>query len=228
MSHACRVVVADDHYLVREGVRQALERSENMTVVAVVGTAPELEAVVDAERPDVVVTDIRMPPSNRTDGIDAARRIRGAHPGIGVLVLSQYNDPSYARQLLEGGVSGAGYLLKERVGDPDRLIAAVDEVARGGSVVDPEVVASLVARTERDPQSPIALLTDRERDVLGGMAEGRTNAAIAEDLHLSISSIEKYSSSIFAKLGLFDEPELHRRVAAVLAYLDGRGRARPL
>lgn len=228
MSVRLRVVIADDHYLVREGVRQALERTDDLRVIATVGTADELEAVVDAELPDVIVTDIRMPPHNRTDGIDAARRIRNAHPDVGILVLSQYNDPSYARLLLEDGVAGVGYLLKERVGDPIRLIAAVQEVASGGSVVDPEVVASLVARTDRDPESPTALLTDRERDVLGGMAEGRTNAAIAEQLHLSVSSIEKYSSSIFSKLGLFDEPDTHRRVAAVLTYLDHRGRAEPL
>lgn len=223
-----RVVVADDHYLVREGVRQALERSRSISVVAVVGSASELESVVEAERPDAVVTDIRMPPLNRTDGIDAARRIRALHPGTGILVLSQYNDPSYARQLLEDGVAGVGYLLKERVGDPNRLIAAVEEVAAGGSIVDPEVVSSLVARTDRNPDSPTTRLTDRERDVLAGMAEGRTNAAIAEQLHLSVSSIEKYSSSIFSKLGLFDEPDLHRRVAAVLTYLDDSGRAQPL
>lgn len=161
-----RVVIADDHYLVREGVRQALERSERITVIAVVGDASELESVVDAEHPDIVVTDIRMPPLNRTDGIDSARRIRASHPETGILVLSQYNDPSYARQLLEDGVTGVGYLLKERVGDPMRLIAAVEEVAGGGSVVDPEVVASLVARTERNPDSPTAQLTGRERDVL--------------------------------------------------------------
>ena len=223
-----RVVVADDHYLVREGVRQALERSERISVVAVVGSAPELETVVEAERPDAVVTDIRMPPLNRTDGIDAARRIRALHPGTGILVLSQYNDPSYARQLLEDGVAGVGYLLKERVGDPNRLIAAVEEVAAGGSIIDPEVVSSLVARTDRNPDSPTTRLTGRERDVLAGMAEGRTNPAIAEQLHLSVSSIEKYSSSIFSKLGLFDEPDLHRRVAAVLTYLDDNGRAQPL
>lgn len=223
-----RVVIADDHYQVREGVRQALERSERITVIAVVGDASELESVVDAEHPDIVVTDIRMPPLNRTDGIDSARRIRASHPETGILVLSQYNDPSYARQLLEDGVTGVGYLLKERVGDPMRLIAAVEEVAGGGSVVDPEVVASLVARTERNPDSPTAQLTGRERDVLAAMAEGRTNAAIADSLHLSVSSIEKYGSSIFSKLGLLDEPDLHRRVAAVLAYLDDRGRAQPL
>jgi DNA-binding NarL/FixJ family response regulator len=225
---ALRVVIADDHYLVREGVRQALEGTDEIDVVAAVGTAPELEVVVDAEQPDAVVTDIRMPPHNRTDGIDAARSIRLAHPDIGVLVLSQYNDPSYARRLLEDGVAGVGYLLKERVGDPTRLIAAVREVAGGGSIVDPEVVSALVARTERDPRSPMATLTNRERDVLAAMAEGRTNASIAENLHLSVSSIEKYSSSIFSKLGLFDESDLHRRVAAVLAYLDDRGRAEPL
>lgn len=228
MTGPLRVVIADDHYLVREGVRQALERSGRAIVIAAVGDASELESAVDAELPDVVVTDIRMPPHNRTDGIDAARRIRTSHPDTGILVLSQYNDPSYARQLLEDGVTGVGYLLKERVGDPVRLIAAVEEVAAGGSVVDPEVVASLVARTERNPHSQTATLTDRERDVLAAMAEGRTNSAIADRLHLSVSSIEKYSSSIFSKLGLLDEPDIHRRVAAVLAYLDDRGRAQPI
>ncbi len=228
MTAPLRVVIADDHYLVREGVRQALERSARITVIAAVGDASELEAVVDAEHPDVVVTDIRMPPLNRTDGIDAARRIRTSHPQTSILVLSQYNDPSYARQLLEDGVTGVGYLLKERVGDPMRLIAAVEQVAQGGSVIDPEVVASLVARTDRNPESPTADLTDRERDVLAAMAEGRTNTSIADSLHLSVSSIEKYIRSIFSKLGLLDEPDLHRRVAAVLAYLDDRGRARPL
>lgn len=228
MSEPLRVVIADDHYLVREGVRQAFDRTDDIRVVAAVGTATELETTVDAEQPDAVVTDIRMPPHNRTDGIDAALRIRNDHPDTGVLVLSQYNDPSYARQLLGAGAAGIGYLLKERVGDPARLVAAVQEVASGGSVLDPEVVSSLVARTERDPDSATALLTERERHVLGAMAEGRTNSAIAEQLNLSVSSIEKYSSSIFSKLGLFEEPDLHRRVAAVLAYLDDRGRAEPL
>lgn len=171
-----------------------------------------------------VVTDNRMPPLNRTDGIDAALRIRSRQSETGVLVVSRYNDPSYARQLLEAGAAGVDYLLKERVGDPIRLIAAVEEVAAGGSIVDAEVVASLVARTDRNPDSP----TDRERDVPAGMAEGRTNASIAEHLHLSVSSTEKYSSSIFTQLGFFDEPDLHRRVAAVLAYLDDRSRAEPL
>jgi len=228
VTDALRVVIADDHYLVREGVRQALDRSARIAIVAVVGNASELESLVAAEHPDVVITDIRMPPHNSTDGIDAARRIRATYPSTGIVVLSQYNDPSYARQLLQDGVTGIGYLLKERVGDPARLIAAVEEVASGGSVIDPEVVALLVARTERDSNSPTGRLTTRERGVLAAMAQGRTNASIAQDLHLSVSSIEKYTSAIFTKLDLFDEPDLHRRVAAVLAYLDEHGRADPL
>lgn len=225
---ALRVVIADDHYLVREGVRRALASAAGaIEVVAAVGSADELELVVDREAPDAVVTDIRMPPRNATDGIDAAHRIRTRHPGVGVVVLSQYNDATYAMELLRDGVEGLAYLLKERIGDPAALVAAVEAVAGGGSRIDPDVVAALVRRTS-DASSPLGSLTDREREVLAQMAEGRTNAGIAEQLHLSESSIEKYASSLFAKLDLNDEPFVHRRVAAVLAYLHGQGMARPL
>ncbi|WP_438853643.1 response regulator transcription factor [Agromyces sp. M3QZ16-3] len=222
-----RVVIADDHYLVREGVRRALASSGAIEVVAAVGSADELELVVDREVPDAVVTDIRMPPGNTTDGIDATHRIRERHPGVGVVVLSQYNDATYAMELLRDGVAGLAYLLKERIGDPAALVGAVEAVAAGGSRIDPDVVAALV-RGAPDDSSPLGTLTDREREVLAQMAEGRTNAGIAEQLHLSESSIEKYASSLFAKLELNDEPFVHRRVAAVLAYLHGQGMARPL
>jgi DNA-binding NarL/FixJ family response regulator len=226
MPDRLRVAIAEDHYLVREGTRRALEDSGEIEVVAAVGTPDELEDAVDRLVPAVVVTDIRMPPSHHTEGIDAAHRIRARHPAMGVVVLSQYAEATYALDLLGDGTAGLAYLLKERVGDPDQLVQAVQEVARGGSVVDPDVVGALVGRRAED--SPLGRLTERERAVLEQMAQGRTNAAIAGHLHLSESSIEKYATSIFAKLGLSDEPQTHRRVAAVLAYLRDAGRAQPL
>ncbi|WP_347345873.1 response regulator transcription factor [Microbacterium sp.] len=226
MTTRLRAVVADDHYLVREGVRRALTADGTIEVIAVVGDAEELERVVDREVPDAVVTDIRMPPTHGTEGIEAAHRIRLRHPTIGVVVLSQYNDAAYAMDLLRGGTAGMAYLLKERIGDPRTLIRAVTTVAEGGSQIDPDVVASLVHAGRAS--SHLAALTDRERDVLGLMAQGRTNAAIAQELHLSESSIEKYASSLFSKLGLSDERHVHRRVAAVLAYLQDQRSARPI
>lgn len=223
---APRVVIADDHYLVREGVRRALTIEGKVDVVAVVGTAEELERVVSRELPDAVVTDIRMPPGHGTEGIDAAHRIRARHAHIGIVVLSQHNDATYAMDLLRDGTAGMAYLLKERIGDPHVLVEAVEAVVAGGSRIDPEVVASLVQAGRRS--SPLGTLTDRESDVLALMAQGRTNAGIADRLHLSESSIEKYASSLFAKLGLTDEPHTHRRVAAVLAYLQDQGSAQPL
>lgn len=215
------VLVADDHYLVREGLRRALEEEPDVEVVATVGTADELEAVAAQTRPDVVVTDIRMPPHNQMDGITAALRVRSTQPGIGIVVISQHSDPHYAMALLAEGTAGVAYLLKERVGDPDQLIAAVRTVASGGSAVDAEVIASMLQGNDSTASGPLATLTAKERDVLQLMAEGRTNAGIAEALFISESSVEKHSRSIFAKLGLSEESRVHRRVAAVLAYLDG-------
>lgn len=228
MAEPVRVVVAEDHYLVREGVRRALELSEEIEFVAAVASGDELVDVVNRELPDAIVTDIRMPPTHSTEGIEAALALRAAHPSLGIVVLSQHNDPDYAMALFRDGTRGMAYLLKQRVGEPDELARAVREVVAGSSVVDPDVVQALVARTGRHDVSPVSRLSPRERDVIARMAEGRTNAAIAASLHLSESSVEKYSTSIFAKLGLTEEPELHRRVAAVLAYLDEQGRARPL
>jgi DNA-binding NarL/FixJ family response regulator len=228
MGDLLRVAIAEDHYLVREGTRRALEDGGTIEVVAAVGTAVELEDAVERLRPDVVVTDIRMPPGHHTEGIEAAHRIRAAHPHVGIVVLSQYAEAAYALELLGDGSRGRAYLLKERVGDPAQLVHAVAEVARGGSVVDPDVVTALVASSGQQHRSPLAALTDREREVLERMAQGHTNAAIAARLHLSESSIEKYATSIFAKLGLGDEPRIHRRVAAVLTFLRDAGRAEPL
>ncbi len=228
MPEPLRIVIAEDHYLVREGVRRALEDGGDVVVVAAVGTALELEAAVEGHRPDVVVTDIRMPPTHHTEGIEAAHRLRAAYPDLGVVVLSQYAEATYAFELLGAGTAGLAYLLKERVADPAQLVHAAHEVARGGSVVDPDVVTALVTSNAQQRRSPMAQLTDRERDVLERMAQGRTNAAIADHLSLSESSIEKYATSIFAKLGLTDEPQTHRRVAAVITFLRDAGRAKPL
>jgi len=228
MGDRMRVALADDHYLVREGVRAALEDTGEVEVVASVGSPEPLEDAVERLTPDVVVTDIRMPPNHRTEGIELAHRIRERHPDIGVVVLSQYAEAAYALQLLGDGSEGLAYLLKERIGDPVQLLHAVRTVATGGSVIDPDVVAALVAHGTREATSPLAALTDRERDVLEQMAQGRTNAGIAEALHVTESTVEKYSGAIFAKLHLTDEPQVHRRVAAVLAYLQDAGRAGPI
>lgn len=228
MSGRLRVALADDHYLVREGIRAALEDTGEVEIVASVGAPELLEDAVDRLRPDVVVTDIRMPPSHGEEGIELARRVRARHPDIGVVVLSQYAEAAYALALLADGSAGLAYLLKERIGDPVQLLHALREVAGGGSVIDPFVVGALVAHGSRGATSPLADLTDREREVLQHMAEGRTNAGIATALHLSESSVEKYSGAIFAKLHLTDEPQVHRRVAAVLTYLQDIGRADPI
>jgi DNA-binding NarL/FixJ family response regulator len=221
-----RVALAEDHFLVREGIRAALEETGEVEVVAAVEGPAPLEDAVDRLLPDVVVTDIRMPPTHATEGIELAHRIRARHPRIGVVVLSQYAEAAYAVDLLGEGSAGLAYLLKERVGDPAQLLHAVREVAGGGSVIDPDVVAALVGTPRR--ASVLARLTDREREVLEQMAQGRTNAGIAARLFLSESSVEKYSTSIFSKLGLSDEPQVHRRVAAVLSYLRDAGRAAPI
>ena len=186
-----RLVIADDHLLVREGVRRLLETDPDLEVAAVCGDLDSLLAAVEAEHPDVVVTDIRMPPGNSDEGIQAAERLRTTNPDVGVVVLSQYATPSYALALLEGGSAGRSYLLKERVQEPDQLVAAIRAVATGGSVIDPKVVEALVAVDARGEQSPIRRLTARERDVLREMAAGKSNAAIGESLFLAERSVEK-------------------------------------
>lgn len=218
MSEPIRVVIAEDNYLVREGTRRLLEDTAAVTVVAAVGTATELLDAARRLHPDAVITDIRMPPGHHMEGIEAARTIRGRHPGVGVVVLSQHTDESYALALFQDGTSGLAYLLKDRLGDVGELLAALREVIGGGSVIDPLVVEQLVARRSRTARSPLAGLTPRELDVLREMAKGRTNAGIEAALHLSSSTVEKHVSSIFDKLGLAAEP-VHRRVAAVLAFL---------
>jgi DNA-binding NarL/FixJ family response regulator/DNA-binding SARP family transcriptional activator len=216
-----RLVLAEDHYLLREGMRRLLETNSDLEVVAVCEDLDSLLAAVEAERPDVVVTDIRMPPGNLDEGIRAADRLRVEHPDVGVVVLSQYLEPAYALALFEAGTERRAYLLKERVHDVGQLVAAIRTVAEGGSVVDPKVVEALVAERTRREQSPLNELTPRERDVLREMAEGKNNAAIAQALHLSERTVEKVIHSIFLKLGLAWEPAVHKRVKAVILYLSG-------
>jgi DNA-binding NarL/FixJ family response regulator len=215
-----RVVLADDHYLTREGVRSLLETDPEIEIAAVCGDLDSLLAAVGETRPDVLVTDIRMPPHGVDEGIQAATRLRETHPEVGVVVLSQYAEPGYALELLEAGTAGRGYLLKERVADLDQLLNAIRAVADGGSVIDPKVVESLVAGNARVAASPVHGLTARERDVLREMAEGKNNAAIAQTLFLTERSVENVIHSVFQKLGIGFEPSVHKRVKAVILYLS--------
>jgi DNA-binding NarL/FixJ family response regulator len=214
-----RLVLAEDHYLVREGVRSLLEAEPGFEVAAVCGDLDSLLEAVGRESPDVVVTDIRMPPGHADEGIQAARRLRVTNPGLGVVVLSHYANPSYALALLDTGSAGRAYVLKERVHEPDQLFAAIRAVSEGGSLIDPKVVEGLVADRARSRTSALNELTPRERDVLRKMAEGRNNASIGEDLAVTERSVEKVINSIFMKLGLTWEPAVHKRVKAVILYL---------
>jgi DNA-binding NarL/FixJ family response regulator len=218
-----RLVLAEDQYLVREALQRLLMTRDDFEIAAVCEDLDSLLAAVDAERPDVVVTDIRMPPGNTDEGIQAATRLRETSPKVGVVVLSQYASPSYVLALLEGGSERRAYLLKERVKDLEQLVAAIRTVADGGSVMDPKVVEALVAENARAEESPLNELTPRERDVLREMAEGKNNAAIAEALVLTERSVEKVIHSIFLKLGLTWETAVHKRVKAVILYLAESG-----
>ncbi len=216
---AVRVVLADDSLIVRSGVLGLLEAAD-LEVVAVAEDLDGLLAAVDATAPDLVLTDIRMPPTGTDEGIRAAAVLRRTHPGVGVLVLSQYVEPGWALSLLQDGSAGRGYLLKDRVTDPEQLVRAIHEVASGGSVVDPVVVESLVAARSKGPRSPLGSLTPREREVLAEIAQGKNNAGIADSLVLSQRAVEKHINALFAKLDLGDDVVVHRRVMAVLLYLS--------
>ncbi|MDQ3768917.1 MAG: response regulator transcription factor [Actinomycetota bacterium] len=213
-----RVVIADDSVLLREGLVRILEDA-GLEVAAQAGDGEDLLRKVRAHRPDVAVTDIRMPPTHTDEGLRAAEAIRRDLPDVGVLVLSGYVDQQYAMELLGASAEGVGYLLKDRVADVERFVEAVRRVADGGSVLDPEVVAQLVGRSRGD--SLLSRLTPREREVLGHMAEGRTNQAIARELVVTERAVEKHVTSIFAKLDLPATEDAHRRVMAVLAFLRG-------
>jgi DNA-binding NarL/FixJ family response regulator len=215
-----RVVIADDHYLVREGTGRLLEASGEVEVVASVEDGGQLRDAVDRLTPDAVVVDIRMPPTHQMEGIEAAHDIRAKHEDVGVVVLSQHANSLYAFELFKDGTEGLAYLLKDRVGDLDELLRALREVVAGGSVIDPLVVEGLLNRQRTSSDRLLDTLTPRELEVLGAMAEGRSNASIGDTLFVSQSAVEKHINSIFAKLALSpDESETHRRVAAVLAFL---------
>jgi DNA-binding NarL/FixJ family response regulator len=214
-----RVVFAEDNYLVREGTSALLAGSDELELVGTAATKDDLLAAVEEHGPDAVLTDIRMPPTGTDEGVAAAKQIKREHPAIGVVVLSQYADEEYAYDLLKDGAEGLGYLLKERVADVDELVRALEEVSKGGSVLDPKVVESLVAAKDRMAHSPLASLTEREREVLSHMAQGENNAAIAKSLFLTERAVEKHINSLFHKLDLTEEPDVHRRVMAVLAFL---------
>ena len=213
-----RVVYADDSFLMRQALEAVLERLDGVEVVAGCADGDALLAAVEEQQPDVVVTDMRMPPSGDQEGIRVANRLRQRHPSIGVVVLTQYAEPRYGLELLQAGTEGRGYLLKERVNDPRELHATIEAVAHGGSVFDPAMVALLVGGPSAGA-SALDDLTPREREVLGQMAQGKSNAAIADHLVLTKKAIEKHVGSIFSKLGLPEEHVVSRRVAAVLLYL---------
>lgn len=215
-----RVVVADDWYLVREGARSALASVPGIDVVGVAGDPDELFSVLCQTEPDAVLLDIRMPPTYQTEGIDAAHRIRREYPRIGVVILSQFDDPEYALELLRNGSKGFAYLLKERLGAPAQLAEALREVAVGGSILDPSVVDGLMEAQNRRARSRLHGLTPRELEVLSLMARGGTNAAIARELVLTERAVEKHINAIFRRLDLSEELDLNHRVAAVLFFLQ--------
>jgi DNA-binding NarL/FixJ family response regulator len=217
-----RVVVAEDSFLVREGIAKLLEACDDVEVVALREDLPGLLEAVEQSAPDVVLTDIRMPPTSTDEGIRAAATLRAQHPEVGVVVLSQYAEPAYVLALLERGSEGRAYLLKERLSDAAQLVGAVQNVARGGSVVDPKVVEVLVAARSRAP-SPLERLTPRESEVLAEIAQGKNNATVATALGLTERAVEKHINSMFWKLGLSGEHDVHRRVKAVLLYLADHG-----
>ena len=212
-----RVVVAEDLFLLREGITRLLQ-AHGCDIVAAVGDGPALLEALVSERPDVAIVDVRLPPSFTDEGLRAALAARRQIPGLPVLVLSQYVEQLYARELLADRAGGVGYLLKDRVFTDDQFVDVLRTVAKGGTVMDPEVVAELLVRRSRD--APITRLTDRERDVLALMAEGRSNAAIAQQLFVSEKAVSKHCTSIFAKLGLPPSETDNRRVLAVLAFLN--------
>ena len=216
-----KLLIADDAYLVREALEHILGRVKQVEIVAVCEDLDAVRAAIAEEVPDVVLTDIRMPPTGTDEGVQLARSLRDTHPQVGVILLSQFAEPAYAHALLESGSSGRAYLLKERVGDPDQLVAAIEAVSARGSVIDPKVVDVLVQQQARTEHSAVASLTPREREVLAALAEGLSNSAIADSLVLTKRAVEKHINSIFSKLGLAEADDVSRRVKAALMFLAG-------
>jgi DNA-binding NarL/FixJ family response regulator len=214
-----RVVVAEDEYLMRKALEDVLSGAERIEIVRLCADRDSLLAAVEETRPDVVLTDIRMPPTRTDEGIQVAQMLRASHPCIGVVVLSQFSDASYALALFEGGSARRAYLLKDRVSDPHQLISAIETVAAGGSVIDPKVVEGLVRARSVSARSPLSDLTSRERDVLAQLAQGKSNAAIAESLVLTKRAVEKHINAIFTKLNLENPADVSRRVKAALLFL---------
>jgi DNA-binding NarL/FixJ family response regulator len=217
-----RVALAEDHVLLREGISRLVAANEDFELVGAASDLPELLALVGDQVPDVVVTDIRMPPTGTDEGIQAAAWVREHHPQVAVVVLSQFTAPGYALALLEHGSAGRGYLLKERIGSVDELARAIRIVAQGGSVIDPVVVDELVRARSQESHLGLSSLTPREAEILGEMAQGKSNSAIAASLFVTERAVEKHTNSIFAKLGLSEEKDVNRRVKAVLVYLSQR------
>jgi DNA-binding NarL/FixJ family response regulator len=216
---AIRLVIAEDSYLVREVLTQLLGSDPEFELAAVAQDTPSLIASVDRERPDVVLSDIRMPPQQEAEGIRVAAELRETHPEIGVVILSQYDDPSYALALFESGSGGRAYLLKERISNRAEITAAIRAVAAGDSVVDPKIVDALIAERARHADSALEQLTTREREVLAQLATGKSNSAIAASLFLTKRAVEKHINAIFLKLGLRDSEDISRRVKATLLFL---------
>jgi DNA-binding NarL/FixJ family response regulator len=217
-----RVVLADDSYIIREGVEQMLAAADGVEIAAVCGDLTTLTAAIERELPDVVITDIRMPPDNTDEGIRAAAQLRESHPAMGVVVLSQYSEPSYVLRLFDAGSDGRAYLLKERVHNRDELVAAIEAVAAGDAVIDPKVVEVLVEARARAAQSPLGELTPRELEVLRSIAQGKSNSAIADELVLTKRAVEKHINAIFLKLGFTYGPDadnVSKRVKAALIFL---------
>ena len=217
---AVRVVFADDNFLVRQGTAALLAEAADVEVVALAEDPTALLRAVAATSPDAVLTDVRMPPTWTDEGVRAAKQIRREHPATGVVVLSQYAEPADVMELLSGGVAGLGYLLKERVANVDELVTALRAVCRGGSALDPKVVETLVVRRREQDRSPLARLSERELAVLREMATGKSNAAIARALYVTERAVEKHTNALFGKLGVTEEPDVNRRVLAVLRFLE--------
>jgi DNA-binding NarL/FixJ family response regulator len=216
---AIRLLVGEDSYLIQEGLVNLLARAEELDILSVHADFDSLLAAAEAHEPDVVLTDIRMPPNGTDEGIRIAVHLGETRPAVGVIVLSQFVDPTYAVRLLEKGADRRGYILKERLGSREQLVSAIQEVAAGGCVIDQKVVEALVEERSRVADSPLAQLTGREREVLAEVAEGKSNASIASSLFLTKGAVEKHINSIFGKLGLPDDTQVNRRVTVTLLFL---------